>query len=306
MSFRLFIYWCALCGGWAAVAGWGIGRIAAHGDVPASTAIKGMCLGMMIALALGVVDALWVFSPRQFRQLVPRVVASVAVGTVGGLVGAGAGQLLYDWHNIDALLILGWVLTGLMVGTSLGAYDFLRCWVREEELGWTVRKMLRGVVGGALGGLLGGVLDLQLADAWAHVFPARMNLWSPSLTGFIALGMCIGLMIALTQVILQDAWLKVEAGFRSGRELLLARPILTIGRAEACDLGLFGDAAIDKLHARIYQQDGRYLIADNSSATGTFVNDLRVVAPVLLRSGDLIRVGSAYLRFRLAKRDATR
>ena len=49
--------------------------------------------------------------------------------------------------------------------------------------------------------------------------------------------------------------------------------------------------------ARLYQQDGRYLIADNGSADGTFVNDQRIDAPTLLRSGDLIRVGDAYVRF---------
>src|SRR5262245_35344222 len=27
MSFRLFIYWCALCGGWSALAGWMFGRL---------------------------------------------------------------------------------------------------------------------------------------------------------------------------------------------------------------------------------------------------------------------------------------
>ncbi len=73
--------------------------------------------------------------------------------------------------------------------------------------------------------------------------------------------------------------------------------MLTIGRAEACDLGLFGDAMIEKLHARIFQQDGRYLIADNGSAHGTFVNDQRIAEPTLLRTGDLIRVGNAYVRF---------
>ena len=124
------------------------------------------------------------------------------------------------------------------------------------------------------------------------------------MTGFIALGLCIGLMIAIAQVVLKEAWLKVEAGFRSGRELLLDKPVLTIGRAEGCDLGLFGDPAIDKRHARIYQQDGRYLIADAGSATGTFVNDQRVQEPTLLRSGDLIRMGNAYLRFSERKKAA--
>ena len=304
MSFRLFVYWCALFGGWGAAAGWALGRLIARGTSVGSTGLKGMFLGMVIALALGLVDALWVFSLRQVWRVVPRVLVCVAIGTVGGLVGSVAGQLLFDWENLAVLQIFGWVLTGLMVGVSIGGYDFLRCWVREEELLWTVRKLVRGLVGGTVGGLLGGILDWQLGEAWAAIFPGKDDLWSPSLTGFIALGLCIGLLIGVAQVVLKEAWLKVEAGFRKGRELLLNKPVLTIGRAESCDLGLFGDPMIEKLHARIYQQDGHYLIADNASAHGTFVNDQRVLEPTLLRSGDLIRVGSAYLRFSERKKES--
>lgn len=297
MSFRRFVYWCALCGGWAALAGWLLGRwTAAEGSV-GGTGLRGMFLGMLIALALGSVDALWVYSLRQLRHILPRILLCVLVGTVGGLVGGVVGQLLFDWHNLDTLLIFGWVLTGLMVGASIGMYDFLRSWVREEELNFPLSKLVRGAAGGTIGGLLGGILDWRLAAEWTGVFPGKDDLWSPSLTGFIALGLCIGLLIAVAQLILTEAWLKVEAGFRKGRELLISKPVLTIGRAESCDLGLFGDAMIEKLHARIFQQDGRYLIADNGSTHGTFVNDQRIGEPTLLRSGDLIRVGNAYVRF---------
>ena len=68
----------------------------------------------------------------------------------------------------------------------------------------------------------------------------------------------------------------MEAGVRAGRELILTKPIITIGRAEACDIGLFGDPSIERLHARILQQGERYLIADAGSAVGTYLNDERV------------------------------
>ena len=74
-------------------------------------------------------------------------------------------------------------------------------------------------------------------------------------------------------------------------------PIITIGRAEACDIGLFGDPTIERLHARILQQGERYLIADAGSAIGTFLNDERVTAPTPLRPGDAIRIGKSTLRF---------
>jgi hypothetical protein len=297
MSFRLFVYWCALCGGWAAVAGWAVGRLSAGSDPIGSAGIKGLCLGALIALALGVVDALWVFSLRQVSRAAPRVLVCLAVGSVGGLFGGVAGQLLYDRESLPLLLILGWVLTGLMVGAAVGSFDFLRGWVREEELRGSRRKVLRGALGGAAGGLLGGVLYLALRDGWGGVFPNKSDLWSPSATGFVALGLCIGLMIGVAQVVLKEAWVRVEAGFRAGRELLLTRPVLTIGRAESCDLGLFGDPAIERLHARIVRSGDHYFIADAGTPGGTYVNDVRVEGPTPLRSGDLIRVGNALIRF---------
>src|SRR4029077_18831256 len=104
---------------------------------------------------------------------------------------------------------------------------------------------------------------------------------------------CIGLAIGVAQVVLQEAWLKVEAGFRKGRELLVARTPMTIGRAESCDLGLFGDNGIERLHARILRQGHQYLIEDAGSSGGTYVNEARIAEPTPLRSGDVIGVGNA-------------
>jgi predicted component of type VI protein secretion system len=115
--------------------------------------------------------------------------------------------------------------------------------------------------------------------------------------GFVALGFCIGVLIGLAQVIFKEAWVRVEKGFRPGRELILTKPEVTIGRAEGCDIGLFGDPKIERLHARILHRDGAYLLADAGTPGGTFVNEEAVGPPVRLNSGDLIRVGSSVLRF---------
>ena len=142
---------------------------------------------------------------------------------------------------------------------------------------------MRGLLGGTFGGLLGGFLYWEVRGAWAGIFPDKGDLWSPSATGFVALGLCIGLLIAVAQVVLKEAWLYIEAGFRKGREVPLNKTPLTVGRAESCDLGLFGDAAVDPLHARILRHGNDYLITDTGSGGGTFVNDVRVVEPTPLR-----------------------
>jgi hypothetical protein len=171
---------------------------------------------------------------------------------------------------------------------------------RQQDLAGAVKKLLKGLIGGTAGGLLGGVLSLMLRGALAGVFHDRdpASLWSPTATGFVALGMCIGLLIGLAQVILKEAWLKVEAGFRAGREMILTKEKTTVGRAEACDVGLFGDAAVEKLHASIVQQGNRYFLEDANTPGGSYVNDVPVSGRAPLKSGDLIRVGKSLLRFR--------
>src|SRR5262249_550833 len=68
----------------------------------------------------------------------------------------------------------------------------------------------------------------------------------------------------------KEAWLRVEAGFRRGRQLILPQPETTLGRAEACALGLFGAPEVARLHARILRDGGRHMVEDMGSPAGTF------------------------------------
>src|SRR6185503_4186682 len=94
------------------------------------------------------------------------------------------------------------------------------------------------------------------------IFPGKepTSLLSRTAWGFVVLGLCIGLLIGLAQVILKEAWIRVEKGRRAGREMILSKEKTTIGRAEACDLGLFGDNQIEKFHAVIVQMGNRYFL----------------------------------------------
>ena len=302
MSFRSFIYYCALCGGWAAFVGWFLGRTLAQRQVIATAGLQGMYLGMLIALALGFVDALLNFSVRQAFRAVPRLLAGLIVGTFGGLLGGMIGQSLVVLVPLAVLqkvfLIFGWTITGLLVGASLGAFELLYRFVLRQDNRGARRKILRSGLGGFVGGLLGGIIYLLLQGIWAALFGKKLeDPLSPGAIGFVALGLCIGLMIGLAQVIFKEAWVRVEAGFRAGRELILSKPEVTLGRAESCDIGLFGDNAVERLHARIVQQGNNYLLVDAGSGSGTYVNDARVLQPTPLRSGDTIRLGRNVLRF---------
>jgi hypothetical protein len=299
MSFRLFIYYCALCGGVGAFGGWSLGRWLAQDSTVFSSGVKGLFLGFGIALLLGLTDALWNFSLRQFASVFVRVVMAVVIGSAGGLLGGMLSQLLHNRWSHDAFIVLGWTLTGLLVGMALGVFDLLDALVRNQETSGPLRKMINGLIGGTAGGVLGGILYCYLDATWKSIFEAkeRKDLWSPSSWAFVVLGVCIGLLIGLAQVILKEAWLKVEAGFRKGREQILAKATTTIGRAERCDIGLFGDMQVEKVHCRIVRKGNDYVLTDEGTASGTYVNDERLVGPRALRSGDRIRLGRCVLRF---------
>jgi hypothetical protein len=251
-----------------------------------------------VALALSLLDAVMSLSPSK-REARLGILSAVVVGAFGGLIAAVIGQLLYGALDHPALLVVGWTLTGLLIGASIGTFAFLARLLQASDVGPAWGKVRKGMIGGTAGGALGGLVFLLLRSLWEGVFHDKegVSLWSPSATGFVALGACIGLAVGLAQVILKEAWLKVESGFRSGRQVILSSSEVSIGRAESCDIGLFGDPGVDRLHARITRQGDRYLLADAGSAGGTFLNGQRITEPTPLRQGDRIQIGKAVLSF---------
>jgi hypothetical protein len=298
MSFKLFIYYCALCGGWAAFIGWALGRALSGKAGLGSDIVQGLFLGIAVAMALGVTDAVHNFTGHRYGQIVARALFGGLIGGISGLLGAALGSALYDATGNGLFQIVGWALVGLLVGASVGLYDFVDRLRAGEGSGGAIRKVMNGIIGGSLGGVVGGVLFVILSAGISKVIDRPSDiLLSGGAMGFVALGACIGLFIGLAQVILKEAWIRVETGRRAGRDMILVKEETSIGRAEACDIGLFGDNAIERMHARIVLRNSRYFIADAGTPSGTYLNERRVDQPAALKSGDAIRVGSSVLRF---------
>jgi Inner membrane component of T3SS, cytoplasmic domain len=306
MSFRLFIYYCALCGAWAALIGWFLGRLVPITEDEHPLLLQGLkafLLGLTVALALGLVDAISNVPLARVVTIALRGATAVVIGSMGALASGVIGEYVQQQTQAvpfvgEIASVVSWAITGLLIGASLGAFEIAVSLATRTNLRGAIRKGVNGAIGGMVGGFLGGSLRLVLWYFLARsIAVSQGEPLSPSALGFVVLGLCIGLLIGLAQVILKEAWLKVEAGFRAGRELMLTKDETTIGRAEACDLGLYGDNAIDKVHARIKRVNGRYILADGETKTGTFVNDQRVVQPVTLRAGDKIRLGKSVLSF---------
>jgi len=74
----------------------------------------------------------------------------------------------------------------------------------------------------------------------------------------------------------------------------------TIGRSRDCDIFL-EDLAVSRLHAIIRQQpDDIYELADQHSATGTFVNGQPII-DCRLKEGDVVQIGANSFTFRLSR-----
>ena len=256
-----------------------------------------MSLGFAVAFGLSLLDAAFSVSLRKFGTVFLRVVAGGFVGLFGGLFGGFIGGTLYWLKGLGLFFILGWTIVGFLIGASIPFFEIFQSLLSGKDLASAFRKLVKCLVGGAIGGLLGGLIALGLGVAAAAVTSDAESLWSPTGFGFVAIGACIGLLVGLAQVILKEAWLKVEAGFRPGRELLISKEKTSIGRGEGADVALFGDAGVEKTHAHIVLDGGRYYLEDQHTPGGTFVNEQKVNGRFALKAGDLIRVGKSMLRF---------
>jgi hypothetical protein len=78
-----------------------------------------------------------------------------------------------------------------------------------------------------------------------------------------------------------------------GEPILIQSRSLYIGRDQARAQIVFVDPSVSRLHARLVEEvDGVFMLHDEGSASGTFVNDERIdLQPRQLHSGDLIEFG---------------
>ncbi len=298
MSFRRFIYYSTLVGAWAAFIGWLLARLVSPGNVTAQGTIYGFFLGLCVAFGLSLIDALWNFNVGRFGAIFLRVATAMAVGMLGSAACGGMVGLLFSWSQWSFIFIFSYIVLGLLVGLSVSVFDLLAGLARKDVRG-PLTKVIKCVLGGTFGGILGGVI------AWVLRFPVSgllgdpggNDLWSPTALAFVTLGGLIGLLVGASQVVLMEAWVKVEAGFRPGRDLILSRDRTVIGRAEGSDIALFGDQGVEKQHAVILQERGAYYLEPLPNTPGTFVNQQPITARTRLRAGDLIQVGRSQLRF---------
>jgi pSer/pThr/pTyr-binding forkhead associated (FHA) protein len=91
--------------------------------------------------------------------------------------------------------------------------------------------------------------------------------------------------------------LMVTAGGLAGTSLSLADQQITIGRADDATLVLDDDYASTR-HARLFPQDGQWIVEDLGSTNGTYLDRQKVTQPTPVPIGVPIRIGKTVLELR--------
>ncbi len=156
------------------------------------------------------------FYARQGLVTLSETGRGLAGGLLAGLVGGAAGQLFFQatsggtaWEILTR--IVSWSLLGGLIGGGMSLF--------VPNLKW-----YRGILGGVLGGFLGALAFLA-ADLVLGGLPGRC-------IGSAILGFCIGLMIALAELVFRRWWLEIAFSPREVRTVTLGSAPVTIGGDE--------------------------------------------------------------------------
>ena len=91
--------------------------------------------------------------------------------------------------------------------------------------------------------------------------------------------------------------LLVTGGSLAGTSIGLADQQITIGRSNDATLVLSDDYASSR-HARLFPQDGQWIVEDLGSTNGTYLDRQKVTHPTPVPAGVPIRIGKTVLELR--------
>lgn len=261
-----------------------------------SMALFGFAVGGCIGAALAGLEELFWGSPQRAGRLVS---GAVLLGGLGGAIASIIANFVfnlfpYEFGELSLWLIVartfGWAVLGALLGVALGA----------------TRKSRKGALNAGLGGLLGGAAGGLLFDTIAPYLGMVIAMglaepgWGSRLIGLTLLGGLIGLFITFAEQFLAPASLKVvSSGRMEGREFVIDKPVVMIGRDERCDVTLYYDRDVLGRHAVLQWGEDRYFIVPEGSATVQVNN--QPARHQGLSDGDFITIGQTRLLFRMRK-----
>lgn len=204
-----------------------------------SSAVWGAAIGLGLGLVLVVFDNRQSMRGRWTKDLM----RGSLLFAVAGLVSTGLAQWFYQSGETTSLTRgVGWAIFGLAIGSSLG---LLR---RDRGLTW------RGALGGAVGGFIGGLAFNTIA-----VFAVAGDGQVARAFGIVILGAAIAVLVQVVQEVFRGASLMgMTTGPLEGREIMLTKTAVTVGRAESHDVSLYRDPSVPATLGSLRYDGGRW------------------------------------------------
>ncbi|MEY4529951.1 MAG: hypothetical protein RLZZ156_672 [Deinococcota bacterium] len=235
-----------------------------------------LILGALVTLFLGgallIAENTLGLRGRWWRDLLWVIPASALLGIGGALLG----QVLFAIFG-DGARVIGWAVVGTIAGGVLGLADK------------SPAKAVRGAIGGTVGGVVGGLVFSLLGGAFSSGVLELLG----RLLGFAALGFAVGLMLQLVQQALKTAWLTgITTGAYEGKQYILGKPVVTVGRSDGNDIGLYREKNLALNLGTFNFNAGRWMY--NGEAVLVNGNSLSSAALV---NGDTIKFGATEFLF---------
>jgi Inner membrane component of T3SS, cytoplasmic domain len=181
---------------------------------------------------------------------------------------------------------LAWCLAGMAMGLGQGIA------LRSKRL--LLYGLLGGVVGGLFGGMLFDPIDMILLG------PDKPSAHWSRLIGFAVIGLCVGGMIGIVELLARDAWLRMTQGPLTGKEFLIFKDVMNVGASPRSDIYLFNDPLVAAQHATLRALGDECEIEARDSTNPVLLNN-RPIKRARLRHGDNVTVGRTSFVFQQRK-----
>lgn len=176
---------------------------------------------------------------------------------------------------------LAWAVFGAALGVGINAIRSTRAQKRASFMG--------GLVGGVVGGLLFDPINRFL-------FPSIEQGDIMRFVGLAAIGLSVGLFVALSERLGREGWLRVRTGPLRGKAFILYHNPTIIGSSPTSSIYLIKDKKVAPQHALLHRAGSGYEIAKCSDDAPVLINNTAVGRRRLV-SGDQITLGDTILDF---------